>query len=114
MARAVLSVRGGPGEGNTIMLGEGVTVIGRGEDAEITVDEPGVSRQHASIRGDANGFWVVDLGSRNGTFVNDIPVGTAPHRLRNWDRIELGGTAVSWVFMESEETMEMPRVAPPE
>jgi pSer/pThr/pTyr-binding forkhead associated (FHA) protein len=110
MARAVLSVREGPDEGNTVMLSEGVTVIGRGADNGIVVDEPGVSRQHASIRGDANGFWVVDLGSRNGTFVNDTPVGESPHRLRNWDRIQLGGTSVHWVFMESEETMEMPRI----
>ena len=69
------------------MLSEGVTVIGRGADNGIVVDEPGVSRQHASIRGDANGFWVVDLGSRNGTFVNDTAVGESRHRLRNWDRI---------------------------
>ena len=111
MARAVLSVREGPDEGNTIMLSEGVTVIGRGADSGIVVDEPGVSRQHASIRGDASGFWVVDLGSRNGTFVNDMPVGGAPHRLRNRDRIQPGGTAIHWLFMASEETMPMPRIS---
>ena len=37
---------------------------------DMVVDELGVSRPHAGIRGGANGYWISDLGSRNGTFVN--------------------------------------------
>ena len=108
-SRAVLQIRGGPNDGNTILLSTGMTLIGRTSGNDIVVDEQGVSRQHASIRGDDNGFWVTDLGSRNGTFVNDTRLGQEPYRLRNWDRIEIGGATTHWVFMEPEDTTEVPR-----
>ena len=106
--RAALLIRGGREDGNTILLAQETTVIGRSEVNDIVVDELGVSRQHASIRGNTNGFWVTDLNSRNGTYVNDIKLGKEPHRLRNWDRIKLGGISIHWVFMEPNETLEMP------
>ena len=107
--RAVLLVQGGPGEGSTIPLPEGTSVIGRTSLNDITVDEPGISRQHTAIRGDESGFWISDLGSRNGTFVNGNRVGQEPQRLRNWDRIELGGMTTHWIFMESQDTIDVPR-----
>ena len=109
MPRAVLLVQGGSDEGATVPLNEGMTLIGRTSLSDIVVDQPGISRQHAAIRGDAEGFWISDLGSRNGTFVNDVKVGQKPRRLRNWDRVELAGMTTHWVFMESEETIEIPR-----
>ena len=109
--QAALLVKGGPGDGNTIMLSLGITVIGRTQPNDIVVDDPGVSRQHASIRGDASGYSITDLSSRNGTFVNDERLSAEPRQLRNWDKIELGGLDVHWVFMETEGTMEVPRVS---
>ena len=111
MPQAVLLVRGGVNDGSTIPLSEGMTMIGRAPLNDIVIDEPGVSRQHAGLRGDRDGYWIADLGSRNGTFVNSNPVGTEPVRLSNFDRIQVGGTAgqVQWVFMESQSTIEMPR-----
>ena len=67
-----------------------------------------MSRQHATIRGDASGFWISDLGSSNGTFVNGSRVNQEPQKLRNWDRIELGGMPMHWVFMESQDTIDSP------
>ena len=57
------------------------------------------------------GFWIADLGSRNGTFVNSKRIGVDPRRLQDFDRIELGGTAtrVHWIFMESQATISVPR-----
>ena len=81
-------VKGGPGDGNTIMLSLGITVIGRTQPNDIVVDDPGVSRQHASIRGDACGYSITDLSSRNGTFVNDERLSAEPRQLRNWDKID--------------------------
>ncbi|MGL5858998.1 MAG: FhaA domain-containing protein [Angustibacter sp.] len=50
------------------------TVIGRGEDADIVLDDPGVSRSHAEVRVTTDGPHLVatirDLGSTNGTFVD--------------------------------------------
>ena len=86
-------------------------MLGRAPLNDIVVDEPGISRQHAGIRGDNEGYWIADLGSRNGSFVNGTKIGGEPRRLHNFDRIELGGTnsPVHWVFMESQATLEIPR-----
>jgi pSer/pThr/pTyr-binding forkhead associated (FHA) protein len=50
-----------------------VTVVGRGDEADIVVDDPGVSRRHAEIRVTADGprlqATLRDLGSTNGTLV---------------------------------------------
>ena len=110
---AMLVERTEGSEGRRISLYEGMSVIGRARQCEIVVDDPGISRQHTGIRGDAYGFWIADLGSRNGTFVNDEPVPeTPPRRLRHLDQIELVGTDTSseWLFMESQATMDF--VAP--
>ena len=110
MARAALLARGGPNEGSSVPLADGMTIMGRAPLNEVVVDEPGVSRQHAAIRGDADAFWISDLGSRNGTFVNGSKIGQEPQRLRNWDRIQFGGMPGHWVFMESEETVAVASV----
>ena len=74
--------------------------------------KPGVSCQHAGIRGGRDGYWIADLGSRNGTFINGEKIAIEPRRLKNFDRIELGGTntVVHRVFMESQATVEIPRL----
>ena len=107
----ILLVRGGAEEGNSIALRAGMIMIGRAPLNDIVLEQPDVSRQHAAIRGDPEGYWLADLGSRNGTFVNGENVGADPRRLSNFDRIELGGTntAVHWVFMESQATVDIPR-----
>ena len=57
-------------DGRGYVLSEAVTVIGRGSDADVVVDDPGVSRRHAEVRVSAGGARLVDLGSTNGTFVD--------------------------------------------
>ncbi|MEO7015207.1 MAG: DUF3662 and FHA domain-containing protein [Leifsonia sp.] len=50
------------------------TVIGRGSDADITVDDPGISRKHVQIVWDGHRAQVEDLGSTNGSHLNGQPV----------------------------------------
>lgn len=64
-------------------------LLGRSPDATIRLQDNGVSRQHATIRRDGSLFWVSDLGSANGSFVNDVAITTA-RALRHGDRIQLG------------------------
>ena len=108
-SEALLLIKQGRDKGGSIALGDGVTTIGRSPFSDIVVDLRGVSRQHAAIKKDRAGFWVTDLGSVNGTYVNDRKLGAEPHALRNLDRIEVGGTepATKWVFMESSATAEI-------
>ena len=107
-----LMTRGGHDDGRMVKLAMGVTTIGRVSLNDIVLDDPGVSRQHASIRGDSEGYWIQDHGSQNGTFVNgqglnegDLPP-VLPRLLRDNDRIEIGGleTPFHWVFVISEST----------
>ena len=109
-SRAVLLVRGTPDENQTIPIEGGTTTIGRSPSNDIVVDEDGVSRRHAAIQGDAEGFFIVDLDSRNGTFVNETKVSAQPHRLRNWDHIQLDGLTLYWIFQEEQGTINVPRV----
>jgi DNA-binding winged helix-turn-helix (wHTH) protein len=70
-------------------LGPGAHVIGRDPDAAVWVDASVVSRRHACIRvGDAE-VTIEDLGSHNGTFVNDERCDGA-RRLAHGDRIRVG------------------------
>lgn len=54
------------------------TVIGRGSDADITVDDTGISRKHVEVLWDGTRAEVNDLGSTNGSKLNDAPVDKAP------------------------------------
>jgi diguanylate cyclase (GGDEF)-like protein len=68
--------------------GDSVT-IGRGADADLVVDDPGVSRHHARIgRAPEGGFYVQDLGSTNGTFVGAARVDVSA--LHQVDVLQLG------------------------
>lgn len=53
----------------------GVAVIGRDKDCTISIDDKQASRKHTRIFFDGRGFFVEDLGSRNGTFVNGVRIG---------------------------------------
>lgn len=68
------------------------TVIGRGSDADITVDDSGTSRQHIEILWDGSRGQVTDLGSTNGSILNGRPVTQAP--LPPDSVIEIGRTRI--------------------
>jgi len=84
-ARGVL--RGRQGD---YQLTEPVTVIGRSRRCDIVLTDPNVSRQHAEIRRQDDGFMLIDLGSTNGCRVNRRDVKQVV--LQHGDRIELGTT----------------------
>ena len=54
------------------------TIIGRGSDADITVEDTGISRKHVEILWDGTRAEVNDLGSTNGSQLNGAPVRKAP------------------------------------
>jgi hypothetical protein len=74
MVPPVLIVLSGKHKGKRVRLAEGETVIGRDASAKIRVATHEVSRQHALLIVSESGVVVRDLGSRNGTFVNGMPI----------------------------------------
>jgi Protein of unknown function (DUF3662)/FHA domain len=76
------------GAGRRSVLNGSRAVIGRSRDCDVIVDDPNVSRRHAELRRDEEGWSVADLGSTNGVKVNGRRVDQA--RLRPGDHITLG------------------------
>jgi hypothetical protein len=68
------------------------TIIGRGSDATITVDDTGISRKHVEVLWDGTRAQVGDLGSTNGTLLNGEPVSRAP--LQPDSVIDIGRTRI--------------------
>jgi len=80
------------GDGQEWSLRSERSVIGRLAGSEVEIQDPGASRKHAEIRRDGSDFVVVDLGSTNGTLLNDSPVSEAA--LEDGDRITIGRTVL--------------------
>jgi pSer/pThr/pTyr-binding forkhead associated (FHA) protein len=71
-------------------------VVGSGSQAAIRVRAPWVSRRHCRLWEDLSDAWIEDLGSTNGTFVNEAPI-EGPTKLRPGDYITLGRkTRLPW------------------
>ena len=67
-------------------------VIGRGEIADVRLDDVTISRRHAEVRPAGDGWEVVDAGSANGVLLNDEPLPSglhAPEGLRSSIRLSL-------------------------
>ena len=80
--------------GDQLTLGEDLVTLGRLPECTVSFDDPNVSRVHATIRPDGNGFILDDNGSTNQTLVNGRPV--VSHRLADGDRIELGSVLIEF------------------
>lgn len=76
-------------------LGGERTVVGRGRDCDLTVEDPNISRHHAEIRREQGAYWIVDLRSTNGVEVNGQQVERS--RLEDGDTIVLGRTEIQFV-----------------
>ena len=79
----------GPDMGKRFPLDRDEVVLGRGSDCDIQVDRDSVSRRHCRIvRNESQGWIVEDLGSTNGSYVNDGPIQQAS--LRDGDLLKIG------------------------
>lgn len=89
----------GPELGATFMMRHGDVTIGRGA-GEISLTTSDVSRRHARVFRRQRGFWIEDLGSSNGTYVNGSQI-NEPIELRFGDRVQVGSTIL--VFTRNDE-----------
>ena len=96
MATPKLVVRkGGNDAGRAFPLTGHRVVVGRQQGAHLVIQDTTVSREHAAFVKRGLTWWVVDLGSTNGTLVNGVQA--AEHPVAPGDRIELGEAVVEFV-----------------
>lgn len=85
---ATVIVKSGFYEGLEVVIDRDWLVIGRGRGADMVIAEATISRAHAAIGFDAEGFYVQDLESTNGTIVNGSRV--KRQLLKKDDEIQMG------------------------
>tara|TARA_R110002096_G_scaffold143328_1_gene299086 strand:- start:43035 stop:43826 length:792 start_codon:yes stop_codon:yes gene_type:complete len=77
-----------------------ITVVGRDETADLTVTRGSISRRHAELRRGSEGEWLVaDMGSTNGTYLNDVPIEDA--ELEDGDHVQFGDAIFKFVLADS-------------
>jgi hypothetical protein len=79
-------------EGRTVPVDSRSVVLGRSRECDVRLGDANVSRRHAELRQEGTAYWIVDLGSTNGTELNGSRVSRA--KLADGDRITLGSTDV--------------------
>jgi sigma-B regulation protein RsbU (phosphoserine phosphatase) len=77
-------------------LSGGETTVGRHQDSGIVLSSAAVSGRHAKITGQGSAWFIEDVGSRNGTFVNGQKV-QQPVQLHHNDRIVMGNLVLAFV-----------------
>ncbi len=80
----------GPDRGRRFEIAAESTTLGRDPACRLRLRDDEVSRTHAEIRADGDGWLLLDRQSSNGTQVNGVAIQS--HRLRHGDRVRLGGT----------------------
>ena len=100
---------GGPFQGQTLSLPEGEVSIGRESTNQMSVFDGSLSRRHCVLERTGSEVRIRDLGSRNGTRVNSVPV--TEQRLQHGDQISVGSSL--FVFLQ-EETSDESRSNPVE
>jgi pSer/pThr/pTyr-binding forkhead associated (FHA) protein len=94
-----LTIESGPDAGHTYRATESALRLGRSPDNDLILRDPATSGHHARVERRGVQFWIVDLGSTNGTLVNGEPV--QEKELNHDDRITIGQNAVHFALLGS-------------
>jgi predicted Zn finger-like uncharacterized protein len=90
-----LAVIAGPEAGRIFSVEKARVVIGR-HDADINVDDPEISRQHAALEFSGDKATLVDLGSTNGTYMGEEQIKEVP--IENQGEFSIGGSTLMLIF----------------
>jgi len=96
-ALAELKIDGGPDAGHTFRVGAQPLRVGRAPDNELILRDPATSGHHARLELRGTQFFIVDLGSTNGTLVNGEPI--QEKDLHQSDRITIGQNSVTFSLL---------------
>ena len=98
----VLLIRTGGGrEGEAISFSSEVLTVGRSPHSDLFLDDVTVSRHHARVIKDENGYLIEDLNSLNGTYVNRKRI--ERHRLSDGDELQIGKFKLAFLEPSTEE-----------
>jgi len=100
-----IEVQSTNGPRRRVPMTDGRMIIGRGEESHVFLPDYRLSRRHAEVEQRIDGFYIVDLGSTNGTFLNGQRV-NGEHRLADGDLISLGDSRLVFSSGASDETVE--------
>jgi hypothetical protein len=109
--RASLTVLSGPLAGQTIAIPLGKLLVGREVDCHVRPDSALISRHHCVLLHDEYTLRIRDLGSKNGTFVNNHRIGSGETILIDGDTVTVG--EMSCHIELTEEAVETQIAAPP-
>ena len=96
-----LTIHGGSRHGVVVHIRKITTTVGRHHHSDVVIDDPSISRRHAEITYSGEGYFVSDIGSKNGTFVNQDNIGKSQRRLENGDEITFGPGEIALIFQNS-------------
>jgi pSer/pThr/pTyr-binding forkhead associated (FHA) protein len=97
--QAELTIETGPDAGHSHRAGDRPLRLGRSPDNDIILRDPATSGHHARVERRGDTFWIVDLGSTNGTLVNGEPI--QEKELNSGDRVTIGQNAVTFSVIGS-------------
>lgn len=93
---ACLLVVGGELNGSIFNLMPGESVVGRNPDCTVSLDFHGISRRHFTVEVEEEKVFLTDLGSANGTYLNNVKV-ESPQDLKRGDMIKIGAIAMKYI-----------------
>lgn len=109
MEDAVLIANNGPLDGQQWVIDRDL-IIGRDADCDIVIPDRQVSRHHAKVTKSPNGVLLEDLGSKNGTYLNNQPISEVS-KLIEADEIAIAFTQ-TFLFLSSDATLPLSDLPP--
>lgn len=100
----MLVLREGQVERERFPIDQSEIILGRDPAADRQIDAPGISRRHARLYQQGDDYWLEDLGSTNGTFVNHKQI--SEQALNDGDVIRLGQTFLRFSLHEKGDPAE--------
>jgi pSer/pThr/pTyr-binding forkhead associated (FHA) protein len=104
-----LTIRDGEMAGQCFLLDRPLITVGRGFESDIVINDASISRQHAQFLRQADGDYVQDLASRNGTKVNDEPL-LKPRLLAPGDIVCLGNICLAYTSVQMAPNLPLTQV----